>query len=139
MSLRQPMREEGTLTVTTFDRGCGGVGLNFVDIKCTANLTWDDIRWINKIAPNIPVFLKGVGMSLVCFVRVPSLRLKTCSGSAEDVRLAYEYGAAGVVLSKQVDRLRVWWFYPANVRQSHGGRQLGKRIADFSYEQLQVH
>ncbi|BGP46654.1 hypothetical protein JCM10450v2_002502 [Rhodotorula kratochvilovae] len=52
-----------------------------------ANLNWDDLAWIRERAPGIPIVVKGVGC-------------------VEDVELAHQYGADGVVLS------------------THGGRQL---------------
>ncbi|KAM0751054.1 hypothetical protein T439DRAFT_380073 [Meredithblackwellia eburnea MCA 4105] len=51
------------------------------------NLVWSDIAWIKSIAKSLPVIVKGVGRP-------------------EDVKLAQEHGAQGVVLS------------------NHGGRQL---------------
>ncbi|GAA5823170.1 hypothetical protein JCM3770_005567 [Rhodotorula araucariae] len=52
-----------------------------------ANLNWDDLAWIRERAPGVPIVVKGVGC-------------------VEDVELAHQYGADGVVLS------------------THGGRQL---------------
>lgn len=44
-----------------------------------ANLCWEDIPWIRKQAPGIPIVVKGVGC-------------------VEDVEEAKRYGADGVVL-----------------------------------------
>ncbi|GAA6003190.1 FMN-dependent alpha-hydroxy acid dehydrogenase [Rhodotorula paludigena] len=56
-----------------------------------ANLNWDDIAWIKERAPGVPVVIKGVGC-------------------VEDVELAKQYGADGVVLSthgaRQLDGAR---------------------------------
>lgn len=51
-------------------------------LKCAslANLSWDDIAWIKKMVPNVPVLVKGIS-------------------AIEDVALAKTHGAAGVVLS----------------------------------------
>ncbi|KAK4705069.1 L-lactate dehydrogenase (cytochrome), partial [Phenoliferia sp. Uapishka_3] len=51
------------------------------------SVTWNDLSWIKKHANNLPVYIKGVA-------------------TVEDVALARQHGAAGVVLS------------------NHGGRQL---------------
>ncbi|GJN87346.1 hypothetical protein Rhopal_000295-T1 [Rhodotorula paludigena] len=56
-----------------------------------ANLNWDDIAWIKERAPGVPIVIKGVGC-------------------VEDVELAKQYGADGVVLSthgaRQLDGAR---------------------------------
>lgn len=44
------------------------------------NLSWDDVAWVKRNAPGIPVLVKGVA-------------------SVDDVELAYKAGAAGVILS----------------------------------------
>ncbi|TNY21412.1 L-mandelate dehydrogenase [Rhodotorula diobovata] len=75
--------------VAAFDSSVGQKGVS--DIPDTAhidaNLNWDDIAWIRERAPGVPIVIKGVGC-------------------VEDVELAHQYGADGVVLS------------------THGGRQL---------------
>lgn len=45
-----------------------------------ANLTWADIKWVQSLAPGLPVLVKGVQ-------------------SPEDVELAQKHGAAGVIIS----------------------------------------
>ncbi|GAA5967057.1 hypothetical protein JCM11641_000426 [Rhodosporidiobolus odoratus] len=56
-----------------------------------ADLNWEHIAWIRERAPGIPVIVKGVG-------------------TVEDVELAHQYGADGVVLSthgaRQLDGAR---------------------------------
>ncbi|KAJ7282975.1 L-mandelate dehydrogenase, partial [Mycena rebaudengoi] len=58
-----------------------------VDNIYERNMSWDDIAWVRKHAPNVPVLVKGVA-------------------TIDDVALAKQHGADGVVLS------------------NHGGRQL---------------
>lgn len=54
-------------------------------------MSWDDIAWVRKFAPNVPVLIKGVG-------------------SVDDVVLAKQYGADGVVLSNHgVSPLAIDW------------------------------
>lgn len=50
-------------------------------------MSWNDIAFVRKLAPGLPIVIKGIG-------------------AWEDVLLAYQHGADGVVLS------------------NHGGRQL---------------
>lgn len=45
-----------------------------------ANLSWNDIKWVQDLAPGLPVLVKGVQ-------------------APEDVELAKRHGAAGVILS----------------------------------------
>ncbi|KAI5479365.1 L-aminoadipate-semialdehyde dehydrogenase [Pseudohyphozyma bogoriensis] len=45
-----------------------------------ANLSWDDIKWVQSLVPGTPVLVKGIG-------------------AVEDVVLAKQHGAAGVILS----------------------------------------
>ncbi|GAA5829456.1 hypothetical protein JCM11251_005058 [Rhodosporidiobolus azoricus] len=56
-----------------------------------ADLNWDHIAWIRERAPGVPIIIKGVG-------------------TVEDVELAHQYGADGVVLSthgaRQLDGAR---------------------------------
>ena len=56
------------------------------------NVTWEDVRWLKSAAPRLPLVLKGVM-------------------TAEDAKLAVEYGADGVMVS------------------THGGRQLDGALA----------
>lgn len=49
-------------------------------IGSLANLRWSDIDWIQKLAPGLPVLVKGVT-------------------SVADIILAKEHGAAGVIIS----------------------------------------
>lgn len=57
-----------------------------------SDLGWEDVEWLAELCGDVPVLVKGV------------LR-------ADDARLAFEHGAAGVVVS------------------NHGGRQLGRASA----------
>ncbi|GAA5898321.1 hypothetical protein JCM8208_006944 [Rhodotorula glutinis] len=75
--------------VAAFDASVGKRGVSDIpdSAHIDANLNWDDIAWIRERAPGVPIVIKGVGC-------------------VEDVELAHQYGADGVVLS------------------THGGRQL---------------
>ena len=67
------------------------IGLPGSELVFEPNLTWDDLAWIRERAP-IPLLLKGIL-------------------TAEDARLAVEYGIDGIVVS------------------NHGGRQLDGVVA----------
>ncbi|GAA5925656.1 hypothetical protein JCM3775_001465 [Rhodotorula graminis] len=81
--------KEAGSKVAAFDASVGKRGVSDIpdNAHIDANLNWDDIAWIRERAPGVPIVIKGVGC-------------------VEDVELAHQYGADGVVLS------------------THGGRQL---------------
>ncbi|KAM0747157.1 L-mandelate dehydrogenase [Meredithblackwellia eburnea MCA 4105] len=63
------------------DAGIASKSFSLYDL----NLTWNDIAWVQKHAPGIPVLVKGIT-------------------AAEDVELAKKHGAAGVIISNHGGR-----------------------------------
>ncbi|KAK4052691.1 hypothetical protein OIV83_001978 [Microbotryomycetes sp. JL201] len=63
------------------DGGLASAGASLLD----ANLSWDDISWVRKVAPKVPIIVKGIQRP-------------------EDVKLAKQYGANAVILSNHGGR-----------------------------------